>query len=164
MLKVALANAAVVRVHVRVAEGVVMGYRNTLFACCLAGVIQAASADTTEYLLIPLEQDMPEHGEAVVVEPPHAVNFDTGDCGRTFTVVGDGSDSTDEPAEHYGGTAYSGQLKVENSSEVAGFVMTHAMKVGTHLSNFQVLDSGQVCSERVNGKRYSFRKFSADLR
>jgi hypothetical protein len=131
--------------------------------CAIAGLAQAAKTDTTEFLLIPLEQDMDEDTQAVVIEPPHAVTFNTGDCGTMFTVVGDGVDARDSPADHYGGVAYSGELKVHDSEVVSGFVMSHTMQAGTRLSNFELLDSGQICSERVNGKVHTFRKYSAVL-
>jgi hypothetical protein len=150
--------------HLSSIEESIMHYHTSIVvACCLAGFMTTVSADNTEYLLIPLEQDMPDHGEAVIVEPPHAATFNTGDCGKSFTVVGDGTDFSESTAEHYGGTAYSGRLKVEDSDEVTGFVMAHSMKVGTHLSDFQLLDGGQICSERVNGETYTFRKYSAVL-
>lgn len=127
----------------------------------VAALASPALAETTEHLLIPLEDDMPSNGEAVVVEQPHPVTFETGDCGKSFTVVGDGGGTTDSPAEHYGGTAYSGDLEVSGSGKVAAFVMTHEVKVGTRLSHIQILDSGQRCSERIDGKNYVFRKYSA---
>ena len=129
--------------------------------CAIAGFAQAAKADTTEFLLIPLEEDMDESSQAVVIEPPHPVTFNTGDCGTVFTVVGDGVDAQNAPADNYGGTAYSGELKLGDSEVVSGFVMSHAMKAGTVLSNFELLDSGQICSERVNGEVQTFRKYSA---
>jgi len=141
-----------------------MRYRLSAVAfCVIAGFAQVAKAETTEFLLIPLEQDMDEDTQAVVIEPPHAVTFNTGDCGTAFTVVGDGVDGEDAPADHFGGVAYTGELKVQDSEVISGFVMSHAMKAGTRLSSFELLDGGQMCSERVNGKAYTFRKYSAVL-
>jgi hypothetical protein len=127
----------------------------------VAALASPVLAETTEHFLIPLEDDMPGDGEAVVVEQPRPVSFETGDCGTSFTVLGDGGDSTNSPAEHYGGTAYSGELEVSGSGRVSAFVMAHKVEVGTHLSNIQLIDSGQRCSERINGKNFVFRKYSA---
>jgi hypothetical protein len=138
-------------------------YLSTAAFCAIAGFAHAAKTDTTEFLLIPLEQDMDGDSQAVVIEPPHAVIFNTGDCGTLFTVVGDGVDGHDSPADHYGGVAYSGELKVHGSETISGFVMSHKMQAGTRLSKFELLDGGQSCSERVNGKVHTFRKYSAVL-
>jgi hypothetical protein len=55
-------------------------------------------------------------------------------------------------------TAYSGELRVHDSEAISGFVMSRAVKVGARLSKFELLDSGQSSSEKVNGKVNAFRK------
>jgi hypothetical protein len=120
--------------------------------------------NTTEYLLLPMRVDVTRQTRADVIEPPHVINFKADDCGITATVGGSSEVDFGGKSEHYSGTAYSSELKVEGSGQVSGFVMAHAIKAGAQLSDFKSLEDGQTCSEKIDGKYQIFKKYSAVLR
>jgi hypothetical protein len=124
----------------------------------------ARAADATEYLLLPMRFDVDKSMRANVIEPPHPVSFKADDCGITAMVGASSELQLGEKSEHYSGTAYSSELKVEGSGRVSGFVMAHALKVGTELADFRPLEEGQTCTETIDGKIQVFRKYSAVLR
>lgn len=125
---------------------------------------QSLAGNTTEYLLLPMRVDVTGQTRADVIEPPHAINFKADDCGITATVGGSSEIDFGGKSEHYSGTAYSSELKVEGSGQVSGFVMAHAIKAGAQLSDFKALEDGQTCSEKIDGKYQIFKKYSAVLR
>ncbi|MGJ7917385.1 hypothetical protein ACI48D_18155 [Massilia sp. LXY-6] len=66
------------------------------------------------------------------------MSFKADDCGITAMLSGEGEYGGGSSAsEHFAGTAYSGELQLERSGKVSGFVMTHPIKVGTRLSDFK---------------------------
>jgi hypothetical protein len=126
------------------------------------GLAPILHAETTEYLLLPMRADLGPNTHAVVIEPLQVVSFKVDDCGITSR-VGETSELADfSPSKNHAGTVYTGEIKIEDSGQVSsGYVMSHAMNVGTQLSNFTILEDGQTCSEMVNGKFLVFKKYSA---
>lgn len=126
------------------------------------GLAPTLHAETTEYLLLPMRADFGPNTHAVVVEPAQVVSIKVDDCGITSRVGETSELANFSPSKNHAGTAYTGEIKIDESGQVSsGYVMSHAMNVGTQLSDFTILEDGQTCSEMVNGKFLVFKKYSA---
>jgi hypothetical protein len=133
-----------------------------IFALCALALPALSQAQgKTEYLLIPMSQDISGKTQAKVLDAPHPVTFSADDCGISAMVGGSSEVDSGSKSEHYSGTAYSSELQLEGSGQVSGFVMLRPISAGTELSNFKPMEDGQTCSEKIGGKVMIFKKYSA---
>lgn len=128
------------------------------------GLALPCLADTTQFLLIPMSQEVSGQTTAEVIEPPKKVTFKALDCATTANlggIVSENSFSTDA-SKDYSGTAYSSEVRMP-TGQVSGFVMNRPLNPGARLSGFKVAESGQTCSELIDGKPFAFRKYVATV-
>lgn len=141
--------------------------RAASLVCTVLAMGPAASSwadEATEYLLLPMSVEVSPKARANVLEPPQPVHFQVDDCGITANLGAGGEADPGAKSEHYSGTAYSSELKLEGSGQVSGFVMAHPIKAGGALSGFRVMEDGQTCTETIDGKIRVFKKYSASWR
>lgn len=136
--------------------------RLLLSSLVLASFATPCLAVTTQFLLLPMKEKVGPDTRAVVVESPSKVSFKALDCSTTVNLGGVVAEiANPDASKNYTGTAYAGELKVENGGSISGFVMNRPMPTGTRLSGFQVAEDGQTCAELINGKPYIFKKYVA---